>query len=187
MTSNSDEHDTPPEVVALAAGGDAAALEILDRGASLLAEMVLANHLKLPTGPGPEVVITGGGGSAALRVSRKPTARAKDNNKPGTYLIKRLTQQFNNARSTLWCQVLLKLSDAAAGVKVTLVESRPRLLEFIDDEIAESLQFRDQAVEHAIQVKCQFLRAAVRSELVGQNFGKLGEAGKHPYHAQISG
>jgi NAD(P) transhydrogenase len=31
---------------------------------------------------------------------------------------------------------------AAAGARVTLVESRPRLLEFIDDEIAESLQFR---------------------------------------------
>src|SRR5207302_2552832 len=31
---------------------------------------------------------------------------------------------------------------SAAGVKVTLVESRPRLLEFVDDEIAESLQFR---------------------------------------------
>ena len=31
---------------------------------------------------------------------------------------------------------------AAVGVHVTLVESRPRLLEFVDDEIAESLQFR---------------------------------------------
>jgi NAD(P) transhydrogenase len=31
---------------------------------------------------------------------------------------------------------------AATGVHVTLIESRPRLLEFIDDEIAESLQFR---------------------------------------------
>src|SRR3954471_10915706 len=31
---------------------------------------------------------------------------------------------------------------AAVGVKVTLVESRPRLLEFVDDEIGESLQFR---------------------------------------------
>ncbi len=31
---------------------------------------------------------------------------------------------------------------AAVGVKVTLIESRPRLLEFIDDEIAESFQFR---------------------------------------------
>lgn len=31
---------------------------------------------------------------------------------------------------------------AIAGVKVTLVESRPRLLEFVDDEIGESLQFR---------------------------------------------
>ena len=31
---------------------------------------------------------------------------------------------------------------AVAGVKVTLVESRPKLLDFIDDEIGESLQFR---------------------------------------------
>jgi len=31
---------------------------------------------------------------------------------------------------------------SAVGVKVTLVESRPRLMEFVDDEIAESLQFR---------------------------------------------
>src|SRR5688500_16402118 len=31
---------------------------------------------------------------------------------------------------------------AAVGVKVTLIESRPRLLEFLDDEIAENLQFR---------------------------------------------
>jgi NAD(P) transhydrogenase len=31
---------------------------------------------------------------------------------------------------------------AAVGVRVTLIESRPRLMEFIDDEIAENLQFR---------------------------------------------
>ncbi len=31
---------------------------------------------------------------------------------------------------------------AACGVDVTLVESRPKLLEFLDDEIAENLQFR---------------------------------------------
>ena len=31
---------------------------------------------------------------------------------------------------------------AASGVHVTLVESRGRLLEFVDDELAESLQFR---------------------------------------------
>jgi NAD(P) transhydrogenase len=31
---------------------------------------------------------------------------------------------------------------AAVGVTITLVESRPRLLEFVDDEIAEMLQFR---------------------------------------------
>jgi NAD(P) transhydrogenase len=31
---------------------------------------------------------------------------------------------------------------AAVGVRVTLVDARPRLLEFLDDEIAENLQFR---------------------------------------------
>ena len=31
---------------------------------------------------------------------------------------------------------------AAVGVRVTLVDSRPRLLEFIDDELGETLQFR---------------------------------------------
>jgi NAD(P) transhydrogenase len=31
---------------------------------------------------------------------------------------------------------------AAVGVRVTLIESRPRLLEFVDDELTESLQFR---------------------------------------------
>ena len=31
---------------------------------------------------------------------------------------------------------------SAVGVNVTLIESRPRLLEFVDDELAESLQFR---------------------------------------------
>ena len=31
---------------------------------------------------------------------------------------------------------------AAVGVRITLVESRPRLLEFVDDELAENLQFR---------------------------------------------
>jgi len=31
---------------------------------------------------------------------------------------------------------------AVTGVRVTLIESRPRLLEFVDDELAENLQFR---------------------------------------------
>ncbi len=31
---------------------------------------------------------------------------------------------------------------AAVGVRITLIDGRPRLLEFLDDEIAESLQFR---------------------------------------------
>jgi NAD(P) transhydrogenase len=31
---------------------------------------------------------------------------------------------------------------SAVGVKITLIESRPRVLEFLDDELSESLQFR---------------------------------------------
>jgi N-acetylglucosamine kinase-like BadF-type ATPase len=53
-----------PTVVSLAEQGDLPALEILDRGASLLAQMVSANHGRLPTGHGPDVVITGGLGTA---------------------------------------------------------------------------------------------------------------------------
>jgi N-acetylglucosamine kinase-like BadF-type ATPase len=53
-----------PQVISLAAQADAAALEILDRGAALLAQMVAANHRMLQTGPLPDVVITGGLGTA---------------------------------------------------------------------------------------------------------------------------
>lgn len=52
-----------PAVSALAAAGDGAARSILERGADLLAEMVAANHARLPTGEGPDVVITGGLGT----------------------------------------------------------------------------------------------------------------------------
>ncbi len=53
-----------PRLIELAAGGDGPALNILDRGAFLLAELVAANHRQLPTGPYPDVVITGGVGTA---------------------------------------------------------------------------------------------------------------------------
>jgi glucosamine kinase len=53
-----------PEIVKLAEEGDAAGIEILDRGADKLAEMVAANHRQLPTSKQPEVVITGGLGTA---------------------------------------------------------------------------------------------------------------------------
>jgi glucosamine kinase len=60
-----------PQVIALAESGDAAAQDILDRGAQLLAEMVIANHRRLPTGPHPDVVITGGLGTARTRYRLK--------------------------------------------------------------------------------------------------------------------
>ncbi len=53
-----------PEVIALAKAGDAEAGRILDVGAGLLAEMVEANFRMLPTGPIPQVVITGGLGTS---------------------------------------------------------------------------------------------------------------------------
>jgi N-acetylglucosamine kinase-like BadF-type ATPase len=53
-----------PELISLAAQGDPAASSILDNGARLLAELVEANFRKLPTGSTPQVVITGGLGTA---------------------------------------------------------------------------------------------------------------------------
>lgn len=53
-----------PQVIQLATEGDAAAASILERGAALLAEMVEAAWRRLPTGEIPEVVITGGIGTA---------------------------------------------------------------------------------------------------------------------------
>lgn len=53
-----------PRVVALAEQGEAAARGILENGARELARMVSANHRQLPTGSPPQVVITGGLGTA---------------------------------------------------------------------------------------------------------------------------
>ncbi|MBU6398947.1 MAG: hypothetical protein KGS61_01385, partial [Verrucomicrobia bacterium] len=53
-----------PLVVELADAGDDVARGVLERGAELLAELVAANHRRLPTGPGPEVVVIGGLGTA---------------------------------------------------------------------------------------------------------------------------
>jgi glucosamine kinase len=73
-----------PQVIHLAGQGDPVALEILERGAWLLAEMVAANHRMLPTAPAPSVVITGGLGTAETLYREKivtaiqsqlPTAR----------------------------------------------------------------------------------------------------------------
>ncbi|MBI5384554.1 MAG: hypothetical protein HZA90_07675 [Verrucomicrobia bacterium] len=69
--SRSDIAAFAPQLIELAHRGDLAALEILDRGAFLLAEMVAANHRKLPTGPHPDVVITGGLGTAETIYRRK--------------------------------------------------------------------------------------------------------------------
>lgn len=53
-----------PRVVELAADGDPVARAILRAGAAELGEMVAANHARLPTAPRPEVVVTGGLGTA---------------------------------------------------------------------------------------------------------------------------
>lgn len=75
-----------PRVSALASAGDPAARSILARGAALLAEMVAANHARLPTGDAPGVVITGGLGTndeayrgmiEAAIIGRLPVARVR--------------------------------------------------------------------------------------------------------------
>jgi len=53
-----------PKVLDLAATGDIAANGILAAGAEELGKMVAANHSRLPTSPEPEIVITGGLGTA---------------------------------------------------------------------------------------------------------------------------
>ena len=53
-----------PTLLKLAAEEDLAALEILSSGAHELAQMVAASHRRLPTSDEPEVVITGGLGTA---------------------------------------------------------------------------------------------------------------------------
>jgi NAD(P) transhydrogenase len=62
---------------------------------------------------------------------------------------------------------------AAVGVKVTLVESRPRLMEFLDDEIAENLQFRLRdlgvrlrlgEVVSSIEAGSDFVEATMKSQ-----------------------
>ena len=61
---------------------------------------------------------------------------------------------------------------AAVGVRVTLVESRPRLLEFIDDELAESLQFRMRDMG----IRLRLGESVAHIEAVGD--GARGHAGK---------
>lgn len=53
---------------------------------------------------------------------------------------------------------------AAVGVHVTMVESRPRLLEFVDDEIAESLQFRMRDMG----IRLRLGESVSKIELVGE-------------------
>jgi glucosamine kinase len=64
-----------PDIIKLAEQNDPAALAILDHGASLLAELVAGNHRMLPTGPGPDVVITGGLGTAETIYRQKIVAK----------------------------------------------------------------------------------------------------------------
>jgi N-acetylglucosamine kinase-like BadF-type ATPase len=60
-----------PTVIRMAEANEPAATRIVDQGALLLAELVAANHRCLPTGPGPEVTITGGLGTADTLYRRK--------------------------------------------------------------------------------------------------------------------
>jgi len=61
---------------------------------------------------------------------------------------------------------------AAVGVEVTLVESRPRLLEFVDDEIAESLQFRLRD----LGIRLRLGESVAKIDMIGDDNGGYVEA-----------
>jgi NAD(P) transhydrogenase len=69
---------------------------------------------------------------------------------------------------------------AACDVKVTLVDSRPRLLEFVDDEIAEALQFRLRD----LGVRLVLGESVARIELAGRGVEATLESNKM-VHAQM--
>jgi NAD(P) transhydrogenase len=55
---------------------------------------------------------------------------------------------------------------AAAGVRVSLIESRGRLLEFVDDELAESLQFRMRDMGVRLRLGESVARISLQSDHV---------------------
>jgi N-acetylglucosamine kinase-like BadF-type ATPase len=109
-----------PEVIALAARGDRACLGILEHGARLLAEMVEANFRMLPTGPVPQVVITGGLGSGSALYREKivfriqsllPAAEVRDPSLPpvvGAALL--AFEQTGRPLNSAWVQQLKELT-----------------------------------------------------------------------------
>jgi NAD(P) transhydrogenase len=65
---------------------------------------------------------------------------------------------------------------AAVGVQVTLVDARPRLMEFVDDEIAENLQFRLR--EMGIRLKLGEALASVEPGAANEDVTAIMESGK---------
>ena len=55
---------------------------------------------------------------------------------------------------------------AAVGVRVTLVDTRPRLLEFIDDELGESLQFRMRDMGIRLRLGESVAKIEIQGDLV---------------------
>jgi NAD(P) transhydrogenase len=53
---------------------------------------------------------------------------------------------------------------AAVGVKITLIEGRPRLLDFVDDELTESLQFRMRD----IGIRLRLGESVLKIDVVGE-------------------
>jgi NAD(P) transhydrogenase len=84
---------------------------------------------------------------------------------------------------------------AAVGVRVTLVDSRPKLLEFVDDELAESLQFRmrDMGVRlrlgesvKTIEMKGELVEATLESNKVLRAATLLYAVGRHGATANLN-
>ena len=72
----------------------------------------------------------------------------------------------------------LHFERAGGGARavVAVEPAGDRVAAEVDDVAAETLDHLDERVEHAIQMGCQLLGAALRAELVGQRLGQRGEA-----------
>jgi N-acetylglucosamine kinase-like BadF-type ATPase len=104
-----------PEVVAHAERGDEAALEILVRGADELADMVEANHKRLPTGDPPQLAITGGLGTART-IYREKLQAAMRREVPGIVMDELFMSPTAGA-------VLLAMEQAGAEITAEVLEN----------------------------------------------------------------
>ncbi len=113
-----------PRVIALAEQGDQAGLEILERGAVLLAEMVSANHRMLPTAAEPAVVITGGLGTSPTLYRLKIVAAIQTQLPNATVQVPRFAPAIGAAMLAMEQVGQLASADLLAALERSAVSNR---------------------------------------------------------------